>query len=85
MSPEELAATYFRGRMEFCRREGIEITPELLATHVTGAILVGVKEERERCLAKVAEERERQWDGHFKVTDGVAGCDWIADAIRTGK
>jgi hypothetical protein len=51
VTPNEQAVAYFEERVAFCRREGVPLTHELVATHLVGAIDVAVAAERERCAA----------------------------------
>jgi hypothetical protein len=50
--PEDVGIDYFCQRLDFCRREGIPLTIELLTTHVTGAVLVTASAAREDCEKK---------------------------------
>ncbi len=56
MNPAEIGANYFRQRIEFGRKENIPLTNELLALHVTGAVLVAVSAERDRIVALIRAE-----------------------------
>lgn len=75
MKADELAVRYITQRLAFCRENNIPLTDELLANHITGAVLVGLDAARK--------ERDMEWwekcclvDNVSPTPEGVQG--WIA-------
>lgn len=82
-TPAEIGAAYFSQRIEFGRKENIPLTNELLATHVTGAILVAIAAERERC-AEIAQNNRFGWHTEYDLF-AKQKSDGIARDIREGE